>query len=235
MDAAHLRIAITTNSLVAVDANFASAKQMVFYDVTRDASEFVDVVKFNRFGKKGIGGGQGGADGRCVMDDMGDDDGAGHDPLVERVESLAGCSVVFTLGLSDLASVRIHNESVFPVKSAQLSLRLRRKPLFALQGARRIRGSFSGKLQVTSHIPNRNKRDNRNRNNRKGNRKRRSPNRGIRILLRRLRCRGLRQRASPNRRPSLDASTPAAAPPADPADLSNTAFAGNCRLIITGA
>ena len=120
MDAAHLRIAITTNSLVAVDANFASAKQMVFYDVTRDASEFVDVVKFNRFGKKGIGGGQGGADGRCVMDDMGDDDGAGHDPLVERVESLAGCSVVFTLGLSDLAAVRIHNERVFPVKSAQV-------------------------------------------------------------------------------------------------------------------
>ncbi len=119
MDAAHLRIAITTNSLVAVDANFASAKQMVFYDVTRDASEFVDVVKFNRFGKKGLGGGGGGADGRCVMDDMGDDDGMGHDPLVERVESLAGCSVVFTLGLSDLAAVRIHNERVFPVKSAK--------------------------------------------------------------------------------------------------------------------
>ena len=54
------------------------------------------------------------------MDDMGDDDGAGHDPLVERVESLAGCSVVFTLGLSDLAAVRIHNERVFPVKSAQV-------------------------------------------------------------------------------------------------------------------
>ena len=120
MDAAHLRIAITTNSLVAVDANFASAKQMAFYDVTRDASEFVDVVKFNRFGKKGLGGGGGGADGRCVMDDMGDDDGAGHDPLVERVESLASCSVVFTLGLSDLAAVRIHNERVFPVKSAQV-------------------------------------------------------------------------------------------------------------------
>ena len=93
---------------------------MVFYDVTRDGSEFVDVVKFNRFGKKGIGGGQGGADGRCVMDDMGDDDGAGHDPLVERVESLTGCSVVFTLGLSDLAAVRIHNERVFPVKSAHV-------------------------------------------------------------------------------------------------------------------
>ncbi len=120
MDAAHLRIAITTNSLLAVDANFASARQMVFYDVTREGSEFVDVVKFNRFGKKGIGGGQGGADGRCVMEDMGDDDGTGHDPLVERVGSLAGCSVVFTLGLSDLAAVRIHHQRVFPVKSAKV-------------------------------------------------------------------------------------------------------------------
>ena len=54
------------------------------------------------------------------MEDMGDDDGAGHDPLVERVESLAGCSVVFTLGLSDLAAVRIHHERVFPVKSAKV-------------------------------------------------------------------------------------------------------------------
>ena len=88
MDAAHLRIAITTNNLLAVDANFASAKQMVFYDVTREGSEFVDVVKFSRFGKKGQGGGAGGADGRCVMDDMGDDDGTGHDPLADRVELL---------------------------------------------------------------------------------------------------------------------------------------------------
>jgi nitrogen fixation protein NifX len=118
METPHLRIALTTNSLVNVDANFAAAKQVVFYDVDRDNSEFVDVVHFTPGGKKGAGGGKGGADGRCVMDDMGDDDGHGRDPLVERVAALKGCSVLFTLGLSDLAAVRVHNERVFPVKSA---------------------------------------------------------------------------------------------------------------------
>jgi len=117
MDTPHLRIALTTNNLFQVDANFAAAKQVVIYDVARDHSAFVDVVNFRAAGKKGIGGGMGGADGRCVMDDMGDDDGTGRDPLVERVDVLKGCSVLFTLGISDLAAVRVHNLRVFPVKS----------------------------------------------------------------------------------------------------------------------
>lgn len=117
MDTPHLRIALTTNNLLQVDANFAAARQMVIYDVARDSSAFVDVVNFRRGAKKGLGGGQGGVDGRCVMDDMGDDDGSGHDPLVERVEALKGASVLFTLGLSDLAAVRVHNLRVFPVKN----------------------------------------------------------------------------------------------------------------------
>lgn len=114
MNDTHLRIAITTNSLVALDANFVAARQMVFYDVSRDASEFVDVVHFSRSGKtkKGPGGGKG-----CVMDDMEDDDGTGFDPMTERVASLADCSVLFTMGLSDLAAVRVHAIKVFPVKS----------------------------------------------------------------------------------------------------------------------
>ncbi len=116
MDNPHLRIALTTNSLIQCDANFAAAKQVVFYDVTAEESEFVDVVHFRRGAKKGPGGGKGKAGG-CVMEDMGDDDGHGHDPLVERVEALKGCSVLFTLGLSDLAAVRVHNERIFPVKS----------------------------------------------------------------------------------------------------------------------
>lgn len=117
MDTPHLRIALTTNNLLQVDANFAAAKQMVFYDVARDGAAFVDVVNFRRGAKKGLGGGMGGADGKCVMEDMGDDDGTGHDPIVERVEALEGCSVLFTLGISDLAAVRVHNIRVFPVKS----------------------------------------------------------------------------------------------------------------------
>lgn len=117
MEAPHLRIAVTTNSLIQLDANFAAAKQVVFYDVTRNSSEFVDVVHFGKGAKKGLGGGHGAANGRCVMDDMENDDGTGRDPLVERVAALKGCSVLFTLGLSDLAAVRVHAERIFPVKS----------------------------------------------------------------------------------------------------------------------
>jgi nitrogen fixation protein NifX len=116
MNEPHLRVAITTDSLLHVDANFAAAKQIVFYDVGRKSSEFVDVVPFRRRGKKGPGGGPK-ADGRCAMEDMEDDDGTGFDPLVERVEALKGCSILFTLGLSDLAAVRIQRIEVFPVKS----------------------------------------------------------------------------------------------------------------------
>jgi nitrogen fixation protein NifX len=116
MDAPHLRVAITTNSLINLDANFTAAKQVVFYDVTHDASEFVDVVPFIRGGQKGPGGGQGMASGCCMMDDMGDDDGTGVDPLVERVEALKDCSILFTMGLSDLAAMRVHDLQVFPVK-----------------------------------------------------------------------------------------------------------------------
>ena len=115
MTTPYLRVAMFTNSLVRVDANFAAAKQAALYDVTAEGHAFVDVVPFGRKAKKGPGGGKG-----CVMDDMEDDDGAGVDPLTERVEALDGCSVLFTLGLSDLAAVRVHNKKIFPVKSAQV-------------------------------------------------------------------------------------------------------------------
>ena len=118
MDVPHLRVAMTTDSLVKVDANFVAAKQMVFYDVSAEDSEFVDVVHFSRNGKRGPGGGLGMVDGGCcVMDDMGDDDGEGHDPIVERVEALRDCSILLTSGLSDLAAVRVQDINVFPVKS----------------------------------------------------------------------------------------------------------------------
>lgn len=116
MDTPHVRVAIATNSLIQVDANFVGAKQVVFYDINRHDSEFVDVVHFTG-GRKGTGGGKGKAGGGCVMDDMGDDDGTGRDPLVERVEALRGCSLLFTNGLSDLAAVRVHSLKCFPVKT----------------------------------------------------------------------------------------------------------------------
>jgi nitrogen fixation protein NifX len=118
MDDRQLRIAVTTDSLVQLDANFASAKQVVFYDVSPEASEFVDVVHFGRGARgKAAGGGREANGGKCIMEDMGDDDGTGRDPLVDRVKALDGCAVLFTLGLSDLAAVRVHALKVFPVKS----------------------------------------------------------------------------------------------------------------------
>ena len=121
MEGPHLRIAVTTDSLVQLDANFVAAKQFVLYDVSVDDSEFVDVLHFAR-GAKGNanGGGRENNGGRCIMDDVENDDGAGCDPLVDRVAALDGVSVLFTLGLSDLAAVRVHALKIFPVKSERV-------------------------------------------------------------------------------------------------------------------
>ena len=118
MEGQHLRIAITTDSLVNLDAQFVAAKNFVVYDVSVDESEFIDAMQFARRAKgKAQGGGKEANGGRCVMDDMENDDGTGFDPLVERVNALEGVSILFTLGLSDLAACRVHDLKVFPVKS----------------------------------------------------------------------------------------------------------------------
>ncbi len=118
MEGPHLRIAITSDSLINLDANFVAAKQFVLYDVSLDEFEFVDAVQFARRSKgKAQGGGKEANGGRCIMDDMENDDGTGFDPLTERVNAVDGCSVLFTMGLSDVAAVRVNELKVFPVKS----------------------------------------------------------------------------------------------------------------------
>ncbi|MCW2317506.1 nitrogen fixation protein NifX [Rhodoblastus acidophilus] len=118
MDGPHLRIAITTDSLTNLDAPFVAAKNFVVYDVSADESEFIDALQFVRRAKgKAAGGGREANGGRCVMEDMENDDGTGHDPLTERVDALDGVSILFTMGLSDLAAVRVQQLKVFPVKS----------------------------------------------------------------------------------------------------------------------
>ncbi len=118
MEGQHLRIAITTDSLVNLDANFVAAKNFVLYDVSPDDSEFIDALQFVRRSKgKAAGGGMAANGGKCIMDDMENDDGTGFDPLTERVNSLEGVSVLFTMGLSDVAAVRVNELKVFPVKT----------------------------------------------------------------------------------------------------------------------
>ncbi len=115
-ESGHLKVAITTDNLFQVDADFISAKQVVFYDVSRDSAEFTDVVQFGGgaanaavgatgFGKNG---------GACCGGNL--DDGKATDRVSAMVEAVAGCSVLFTLGLSDLQAVRVKDVGVFPVK-----------------------------------------------------------------------------------------------------------------------
>ncbi|TWH76152.1 nitrogen fixation protein NifX [Azomonas agilis] len=108
----HVKIAVTTNDLLQVDANFANTRQIVFYDVSQDEAEFLDCAQFKgggRAAKRGPGGGSG-----CSMGDANDGDTV--DQVQIRVDALEGCHVLFTLALSDFAAVSVKNRGVFPVK-----------------------------------------------------------------------------------------------------------------------
>ncbi len=109
----HLKIAITSNDLLQVDANFATAKQIVIYDVTYDEASFLDVVQFKGGGKSDGKRGPGGGGGCSMGDPTG---GASVDQVQLRVDAMEGCAVLFTLALSDFAAVKVKNAGVFPVK-----------------------------------------------------------------------------------------------------------------------
>ncbi|MDR2031836.1 MAG: hypothetical protein LBP86_06210 [Azoarcus sp.] len=115
----HVKIALTSNDLITVDANFQAARQVVFYGVTENSAKFLDCVQFKSSSRagKGPGGGKAANGGFCWMEELGEEseDGAA-DPLTVRVDALEGCGILFTRGLSDPAAVRIHANKVFPIK-----------------------------------------------------------------------------------------------------------------------
>ena len=126
----HLRVALTTNSLVHVDAGFADARQVVFYNVTREGATFVDVMPFGGALRKppadanpddakpgAVKPGFGKNGGACMMAEDLASDAASGDLLSSRVQVLSGCSILITRGLSDLAAVRLQEVDVFPVKT----------------------------------------------------------------------------------------------------------------------
>jgi len=109
----HVKIAITTNDLVQVDADFISAKQIVFYKVSSLTSEFLDCVPLAALKNGGVKKGPGGGTG-CSMGEG--DDEAILDKVGLMVEALRGSAVLFTKGLSDPQAVRVKNADIFPVK-----------------------------------------------------------------------------------------------------------------------
>jgi nitrogen fixation protein NifX len=111
----HIRVAIATNDLLQANVHFANAKQIVFYDVSREGHEFADCVQF-RGGAAFAGGqtrGPGGGRG-CAMADQ--NAGLSGEAMQERVESLRGCAMLFCKGLTDLHAVNAMNLGVYPVK-----------------------------------------------------------------------------------------------------------------------
>jgi nitrogen fixation protein NifX len=119
----HVKIALTSNDLIRVDANFQVARQVVFYDVTEDSAEFLDCAQFKggrarNDAQKGPGGGKGkGANGGfCWMEELGEETTEGADPLAARIDALEGCGILFTRNLSDPAAVRVYARKIFPVK-----------------------------------------------------------------------------------------------------------------------
>lgn len=111
----HLKIAIATNDLLQVDANFANARQLVIYDVSAESSEFLDCVQFKPGAKTAGAGGKGPGGGKgCSMSDP--SGGVGQEHMNDRIETVKGCAILFSKGLSDLHAVSVKNLNVFPVK-----------------------------------------------------------------------------------------------------------------------
>ena len=115
-----IKVAIATNDLVQVDANFSIAKQFVIYGgVSASSAEFVDCIQFRGSAKgagssgKGPGGGAG-----CSMG--GPDGGVGSEHTQDRLSALTGCAMLFSKGLSDLHAVNVKNLNVYPVKMERI-------------------------------------------------------------------------------------------------------------------
>ncbi|MBL8666077.1 MAG: nitrogen fixation protein [Rhodospirillales bacterium] len=113
----HLRIAITTDDLLQVDANFLDARQFVFYGLTPQKALFLDCVQFKDLQRAGAGAGAGGGKkggGRCCA--AGAPAPAIGNSIDARIAALAGSSVLFTLAMSDPEAVRVADLGIFPVK-----------------------------------------------------------------------------------------------------------------------
>ncbi len=128
----HVKIALATNSLTHVDTSFTFARQIVFYDVSYDTREFLDMVRLAspRPPQEGSADAESdanaetskprpgsGRNGGCCFAEAGLTEGS--DRLAARVDAVRGCAILFCKGLNDLAAVRLHEAGVFPLKIEQ--------------------------------------------------------------------------------------------------------------------
>ncbi len=103
----HLKVAFTTNSLTWVDADFAGARHLVFYDVSPVAADFLDVLEF-RAPATGDEEVRQGCPGPAEAPAPGD-------LLAAKLAGLNGSGVLFTAGLSDRTAMRVADGETYPV------------------------------------------------------------------------------------------------------------------------
>lgn len=103
----HLKAAFATNSLTWVDADFARARHLVFYDVTPDSAHFLDVLEFQA---AALGGGTPppGCPGPAEMPALGNS-------IETKLAGLESSGVLFAVGLSDRSAMRVAEGGTYPV------------------------------------------------------------------------------------------------------------------------
>ncbi|MDX2204170.1 MAG: nitrogen fixation protein NifX [Hyphomicrobiaceae bacterium] len=99
--AASLRIAIATQDMKALNAHFGSARKFAIYDVSTDASSFVEAVAFDN-----------------VSAETGQHKDDGDDRITPKVEALAGVKLLFVRAIGGPAAAKVVRAGIHPIKIA---------------------------------------------------------------------------------------------------------------------
>jgi nitrogen fixation protein NifX len=97
--APRLRVAIATDDMTSLNAHFGSARRFAVYDVTPEASHFIEAHAFGD-----------------VSDETGSHDAGGEDRIAPKVAALAGCNLLFVLAIGGPAAARVVAARIHPVK-----------------------------------------------------------------------------------------------------------------------
>lgn len=90
-----MKVAFATRDNVHVNAHFGWAKQMDFYDVSKEGHNFLETVSF---------GGNLKEDGN-------------EDKLVPKVEAVLGCTLVYVSDIGGSAAARLIQKNITPMKA----------------------------------------------------------------------------------------------------------------------
>lgn len=96
-----VRIAIATQDMKGLNAHFGSAKKFAIYDVTPDASVFIEAVGFDD-----------------VSDEGGTHKDDGDDRITPKVQALQGVNLLFVRAIGGPAAAKVVGAKIHPVKIA---------------------------------------------------------------------------------------------------------------------